>query len=260
MSALVEVQSLIAKYTDITSDIIRDLDSNEYPRIHPISLRYLFIKRFHYNSLAVKELISNYTKDRNFKLPLFIVLRTCISDFLYLKYIDRIIRDSESEETIEQEIISLLADNIKYLQSDLDNLKKNNEISTERYNFSMVSIKQMYPEFYDSKSGLLIKNKTKKFADINKILSQDIRYSLESKAYDLYKLYSKFEHIGALTFDLGKNYDGYSEKEEDSIVMSVTWIVNGLDLLISGISESDDFKSKFKELEIFLGKLISIKN
>lgn len=260
MSILAEVQVLISKYTDITSDIIKDLDSNKYPRIHPISVRYLFIKRFHYNSLAVNELISNYTKDRNFKLPLFIVLRTCISDFLYLKYIDRIIRDSESEETCEQEITSLLADNIKYLQSDLDDLKKNNEISKEKYNLSLDAIKQMYPEFYDSKSGLLIKNKTKKFTEINKILNQDVRYELESKAYDLYKLYSKFEHIGALTFDLGKNYDDYSKTEENSIVMSVTWIVKGLDLLISGITERHDFKSRFKELEVFLEKLISIKN
>lgn len=257
MSALVEVQSLIAKYTDITSDIIKDLDSNEFPRIHPISVRYLFIKRFHYNSLAINELISNYTKDKNFKLPLFIVLRTCISDYLYLKYIGKIISDNANNiEAIEFEIKQLLVDNLKHLHKELDYLKDNKEISTEKYNLSLVSIKQMYPEFYDSKSGLPIKNNAKTFTEIYKILRQDVRYSLESKAFDLYKLYSKFEHIGALTFDLGKNYDDYSETEENSIVMSITWIVDGLELLISEIAPNIVFIDRLKES---LDNLITMK-
>lgn len=260
MSALVEIQSLIAKYTDITSDIIKNLDSNEYPRIHPISVRYLFIKRFHYNSLAINGLISNYFKDKNFKLPLFLVLRTCVSDYLYLLYIDRIVRENISEEAIELEIKFLLSDNIKYLQKDLDDLKKNNEISSEKYKVTMLSIKQMYPEFFDSKSVEPIKSNSKNFSAIAKELKQDDRYSLKSKAYDLYKLYSKFEHIGALTFDLEKNYDGYAEVEVNSIVMSVCWIVDGLDLLISGMTENQDYLRRFKKLEIVLEKLLSIKD
>lgn len=260
MTALVEIQSLITKYTDITSDIIKDLDSIEYPRIHPISVGYLFIKRFHYNSLAVNELISNYTKDRNFKLPLFIVLRTCISDFLYLNYVNRIIRDSGSDENIEQEIKYLLADNLEHRLKELNDLKKNKEISPEKFDLYLSSMKQIFPEFFDGKTGELMNTKTKGFKEINRILKQDKQYSLESKAYDQYILFSKFEHIGALTFDLDKNYDYYVEIEVNSIVMTIVWIVKGLKSLIPGITKSDRYISRLKGLDIYLEKLIELKN
>lgn len=259
MTKLEIVQNIILKYTDITSDIICDLDSIEYPRIHPISIRYLFIKRFHYNSLAISSLIQNYIVDRNFKLPLFLVLRTCVSDFLYLKYVDKIIKDADCDENIEQEIKNLLADNLKYLLNDLEDYKKNHEITKEEYTLSQFGIKQMYPEFFDDRTGTLIKSKGKTFAQIKNAFSQDKRYSLESQAYGLYKLYSKFEHIGALTFDLGKNYVDFAEKEEDSIVMSIIWVVNGLELLITEISENQTYKNRLKDIDVLFEELKRLK-
>lgn len=248
MFVLTEVQVLISKYTGISAEIIKNLDSNEFPRVHPDSLNYLFIKRFHYNSLAINELIGNYIKDRNYKLPLFLVLRTCISDYLYFLYVDSIIRENSSDENREFEIKSVLVDNIRYLLRDLSDLKKNNEISDEKYKLSIHSIEQMYPEFFDLELRKPINCKNVNFSGIAKKLKKDSNYQDSSKAYDLYKFYSKFEHIGALTFDLSKNYDWYEKVEIHSIVMSITWIVHGLQLAISLVRPDIAFIEQLEEI------------
>ncbi|MBN2348032.1 MAG: hypothetical protein JXJ22_04295 [Bacteroidales bacterium] len=132
MNKLKILKKLIQSYTTITSDIIGYYDKIDLPIINPVNVRLLFIKRFHFNSISVLKLIDDYYTDQNFKLPLFIILRSCISDFLTLKYIDKIIKDNaDSQDIIENKIKGYLVDNIKYLIKELDYLCQNSIDSNE---------------------------------------------------------------------------------------------------------------------------------
>jgi hypothetical protein len=260
MKELKEIQKIILGYTDITKDILLHFQSAVLPRLHPVSVRLLFLKRFHYNSLTIYHLLEKYLLDRSFKLPLYLVLRACVSDFLILKYFDKIIRDNQtSQNIIEDSIKSYLVENLQYLHKELIRLKNSGAISNDEYNKNWSIVQKKYPEFIDKNSGKLIKSKSEKISAIAKILKADPNYYYDSKAYELYDQFSKFEHIGALTFDIEKNDKTYSVIERNSIIMSVTHILFGLENLIINLPENEDFVNRFKKLNKNLDSLASFK-
>lgn len=252
--------ALINAYTAITRDILLQFDNINLPRLNPTNVRLLFIKRFHYNSLAILRLIDDYKNDQSFKLPLFIILRSCISDFLSLKYIDKIIKDNkESQDLIEQTIKGYLVDNIKFLKREIDYLLQDGELSIDKADADWKNIQTLYSEFFDTDTGELISSEYKQPSQIKRFLKDDERYLLDSKAYDLYNLFSKFEHLGALSFDLQKDREEYTDFEQKSIIMAISWIFFGLELLIVNLPENNNYVEKWKNLEPILKKLIGKK-
>jgi hypothetical protein len=244
MEELKIILRIISDYTCITGKIISEYDGIQLPRVHPVSLRLLFLKRLHYNSLVIHYLLGKYFEDRSYKSTLYIILRVCISDFLNLKYFDKIIKDNQSsQQIIEDNIKGYLVDSLYYLSKDFDKAE-------------LEALKTLYPEFFDSETGGLIESNQKSISKIAAILQSDNYYLDDYKAYVLYDQFSKYEHISALTIDFEKNHPNFIVNERNSIVMSIIYILYGLENLLVNLPNNDVYLNDFKKVTCHLDKLI----
>ncbi|MBN2348031.1 MAG: hypothetical protein JXJ22_04290 [Bacteroidales bacterium] len=94
---------------------------------------------------------------------------------------------------------------------------------------------------------------------IAKILASDPRYIIDSIAYDLYNVFSKFEHFGALAFDFQKDLVDFKNIEQNSLIRSISYVFYGLDNLILNLPDNTEFIDRFKKIEPIIKELIENK-
>lgn len=247
---------LIDKYTELIKPLIDKNNNLDRKKDFELFINIAFLERFYYNLVAVNTLLELFKIDHNFKLPLGLLLRTGISDFLTFFYFKLIIKENyPNVESINNGIKKFLAVNIKYLMKEIEFYLSKEWITSPQRDDELQRIKRLYDDFFDSSTGELIKPEDKKISEITKLLEEQHDFKLMASAYEIYKIYSKYEHVGALTYDLQKIHLKNIDFDIAGIIASVVYIFLGVESIVESMSEYEDLKVYFEELNKDLSKL-----
>jgi len=143
--------------------------------------------------------VLNLDGKRHYGLSAGLSLRTCMLDVLNLYYVMDV---HEDQEEAELRINSIMADHLKYTLSELKPVEKDDVV-------------KRWPELFDEDQKLKNFQRLGTKTFINGISTFNTLIQETKEAHHLYKIFSKYEHNGAFTFDLLHN--PYSEKGNDVV-------------------------------------------
>lgn len=211
----------VEKIKEITDDLcklvsqsvngILEKNFSEDPRNY---LNTLFLKRYYYSLKTISQIFDRYKEDKFFHFPICLILRTNLLDFLIQCRI--LILMGENPNNLHG-LKSLLADHFSNLRKDKN---KFNEIESK--------LKELFPEFINEKSGNLVDGELSAYK-IYSFIKDDPQFKEDSLAYDIYDVFSKIEHFGAISFIL---------QDEDNDEMLFDRIVEAIKHVRFGIENS----------------------
>lgn len=249
MEKIVNLIKLVEKYTQLVKTLIdthKDVDREKDLKLY---VRIIFLERFYYNSLAIKNILELYKNDKNFKFPLGLLLRTGLSDFLTFFYFVLIVKENfPNVQFIELEIKKFLSGNIQFLQKEIELNLSQAKITKKQHDEVMHNIQKIYSDFFDPITGELIVGKQINFSDIKKKLEKNHDLKWAALAYKAYDVFSKYEHVGALTNDLQKNHLKNNDFDMNGIIISTIFIYKGVEAIVKSMPEYIDLRKTFDEL------------
>ncbi len=192
----------IRKYTELIAIVI-----SSFPRVDRKTdllgfCNYVFLQRFYFNSIGIRALLPLLKKDLYYKIPIGIILRTCISDVLIYYYFVYMARTNPDEGEFNTEFKGYLADNLHYLEKHLNEEKSLGKINTEQYSNLRKTFLDTYKDFLQPNSETLLPKKHIDFKKITNYLKSKPELAWTANAYEFYDYLSKYEHFGVLTFDV----------------------------------------------------------
>ena len=206
-----ELSSFILEFTtNYSSQIIHNiLDADQYVT-EPKRFFYTLIHKTNCSLSAANIFVRNFDSKRNLHAPLFILIRSILSDIILAEYVIVMTKhdDIKQKEIIERIYFDHIENVLKTCEKTLPQLHK---WSPEEKQLHIGSIKKG-SRFFDSDGKAKIKAlPTNPSQLIRKIFTNKLNIKsseLLKIAYDQYELFSKFEHFGELSFDLThKGYD-----------------------------------------------------
>lgn len=200
----------------------------------------LLMERLVYNSIGVKCLLQEFKKDSNphIEYSIGLLLRNCASDIITLCYINHLGGDKKlSKELIDVEMKNLLGSEIAFSMKDIDGtkLKDLEKKLVERYPyfFSMDNNKLVFLFEYKEFKTTYMANQSKK------LIEQHFK-----GIKNIWLNYSKYEHLGGLTYDLLRLDFRY---HLDNIILMIHYIINALEIIIYNQDHQDFKKTEFQE-------------
>jgi hypothetical protein len=240
---------LIDKYTGLIKQLIDKNKSLDRKKDLELFVKIIFLERFYYNSGAIKALLELFKNDHNYKFPLGLLLRTGLSDFLTYSYFLLIVKENYPDiDLINNEIKQFLAGNIHSLKREIDWNLSNKKITNQQRDEAWQNIKRLYDDYFDPLSGKLINDKNIRISDIKKKLEKHQDLEWAAFAYERYAVFSKYEHVGALTYDLQKVHLQNVNFDINGIIMSTIHIYWGVEAIVKSMNEYQDLKVIFDEL------------
>jgi len=163
-------------------------------------LKLLIVERLYFNIYGVKELLKSYLSNSKIIIPISIIMRVMVLDLLLYYYITKIVRDLKDDNRIHNKVVSILADQLRYIISDLNSKKSMTHITQEEYDSELDKLRSLYPKYFNA-DGDLINYEVIPASKIYKVLSSDAKYEDRIKFYNYYNFFSRIEHIGVVTQD-----------------------------------------------------------
>jgi hypothetical protein len=249
VSKIDKLIKIIEKYTSLIKPLINKSEVIDRHGNLELFIKAIFLERFYYISKAIELLLGLYKVDLNYKLPLGVILRTGLSDFMTFFYIILIIEEQYPDvDSIDMEIKKFLAGNIQYLKNEIEWNLQEKEISPKQYEEAWGNIRKLYFDFFEQDTGKIIEHKNISISKIKKKLGSNVKFKWASDAYNAYEIFSKYEHIGALTYDLQKVHLKSVDFDTNGIIGSTTYIYWGVEAIVKTLPEYTELKKSFTEI------------
>ena len=240
---------LIDKYTELIKPLIDKNKRINRKKDLELFVKVAFLERFYYNSCAIKALLELFKNDHNYKFPLGLLLRTGLSDFLTYFYFLLIVKENyPNVDSINNEIKQFLVGNIHSFKREIDWSLSNKKITNQQRDEAWQNIKRLYDDFFDPLTGKLIDDKNIGIAAIKKKLEKHQDMEWAAFAYEGYAIFSKYEHVGALTYDLQKFHLLNVDFDINGIIMSTIHIYWGVEAIVKTMNEYQNLKVTFDKL------------
>jgi hypothetical protein len=227
-----ELSSLILTFTtEYRNQVVNKILEKDAYIKEPERFFYTLIHKTACSFEAANIFIRNFDSKRDYHPSLFIILRAILSDILVAEYITHC---SESDEHSSELINGIYFDHVENIirtcNTTLRHIYQWNENETElninelKANSKFYSLdgKATSKKVSTSLNSLIVKiwqsDKNKKHLIYHR------------RIYDLYGIYSKFEHLGELSFHL--THRGYDDTKKDTLYFdlydSIIFIVEAL--------------------------------
>jgi hypothetical protein len=190
------------KFNEMEEIVIKDFPIYDPNKDLLGFLNSFFIARFYYFSKSILLLLPSLKNDFYFKVPIGILLRTGVSDILTYYYFKYLAETCKNEIAFNDELKGYLVGNLHFIKNQYLWQKKRHQISEAKYKDLLSNLYWKYGEFIDPITSEFIPNKNINFGEIAAKLRSYERLAWVSEAFDFYDILSKYEHIGAFTFDL----------------------------------------------------------
>lgn len=209
-------------------------------------INYLFLIRFGYNFKAISKLLQFLNESSYFKIPIFLILRTCVSDLLTLYYFIYISGKDDNDSKIKSKIYGFLVDHLYRADKELIGMLEKSEITDKEYNNYKQYLNQNFHDFFNDK-GKLISREFVSFQNIYDQLKVNPKLSWISKAYEYYKYMSKFEHVGAFTNEMQEFHKLYYWYDRNGILITYSLLNDGLYYIVKSL-KNEELNEMLKKL------------
>ena len=194
---------LLELVTYSTRDLIIPLMDPNKVSTEPNKFFYSLLLKFNNALESLNILLLNIRGKPQFSDSICILLRTLLSDVITLEYIIR--NDDISENTLIKEIDNVYFDHIKYMYKNMHLFGKLNRSTDREVSKQQRAIINEFPRFF-RKDGSFSKeydglpSMSKMIQKINEDAPNSIYKQFAIKAFHYYDIFSKYEHLGAMTF------------------------------------------------------------
>jgi len=225
--------SFLKTLLEFTDKVINSLEgkeiNHEYQRV-----LFRFIQRFHLNFTTIKSIWKEYLKNSKFKYPIYLLLRSLISDYLLMLYLIEELKFEEKTLDPEQtefhnryaEISSAF---FEKMDKEMSKWIRDGIITAEQRNEYLKIEKEDYPNHFEKGE----KNKVKKFGNlvpgeiVKRLKKGD--FNKCTGIYIFYFYFSQFEH-----FTIKTEAFLYNDRDEEFKMLkgAVDYLIGGLFLNI----------------------------
>ena len=227
-----ELSSLILEFTHNyrTTFVNRIMNSDEYIN-EPERFFYVIIHKTACSLEASNIFIRNFDSRRDYHIPLFIILRTILSDILTAEHITHCaITEKDCNELIEEIYFDHVDNIIKTCNTSYRHIYQWNENETKKQIGEIKNNSRFYDSNGIAKRKSKSKSLTKIIVDIFSSVKDKKSVSHHARAFDLYGIYSKIEHLGELSFHL--IHRGYDDNKQRALWFdlydSIVFIIGAL--------------------------------
>lgn len=246
----------IEKYCQIIKPLLDKYENSISFQGLRLFINISFLKRFYYNFLTIKNLLGLYKDDHNYKFPLGILLRTGLSDFLTYFYFILLEKQSNiNSEQFRKECLKFLSGQLYYAKKEIELNLSQGKINSTHYHLLLENLYNIFPDFIDSTTGELIENKYMTISQIRKELEKDDELKYAAEAYKAYDIFSKYEHVGALTFGLDDSQITKIDFDISGIISSTIFMAWGIETIIMTFPEYNNLKASLNLIIKDLRKL-----
>ena len=196
MNKLEKFTSVIVEYTAFINKVLTRTEQINEPHkfIHTVSFKTN-------NSLYTANfLLSNFLKEPYFTDSIFLILRTIMSDVITYYYI---LCKSDNDNIYVENINNLYFQHIKYALSSLKIFKEGYHDGESKIEAMKDEIKINNKNYFDEEGNSLFVDEIKGINGmVKEIANNKYLNPFAIKAYGLYEIFSKYEHLGELTYEL----------------------------------------------------------
>lgn len=228
------------------------IKSESYTK-EPEKFFYLVIHKTVCSLEGANIFIRNFDSRRDLHVPLFLIIRTILSDLLTAEHITHC---SESDEHCEELIEEIYFDHINNVlnscQKSFRQIYQWNDEETKKY----IALLKSQSRFFDSEGNTSKKPKSKSLAklivDIYASKKDKESLILHRRIFDLYGMFSKFEHLGELSSHLfHRSFDNDNQKSlwldlHDSLIFIIAALMSYKNMW-EGIEYDEKY---FEELQL----------
>ena len=192
-------------FTDVVMKIIELDDYLDEPKRFFYTLVHKTITNLEASNLFIR----NFEIKSTYNSSLFVLLRASISDIILAEYV---LKTGNSDKVSTDLISRIYFDHIENSINSINSIKKN---ARKAYNWTEKETQEKIDEIKESKKQYFDENgipklkslRTSPYSLTNQVFSEasdplSSKHDLFRRAFDLYSLFSKFEHFGDFTFHL----------------------------------------------------------
>lgn len=223
------ISSLILKFTTLYHESVLNkiVDQNEYLS-EPKKFIYTICRKTKDVLEALNIFIRNYESHNQYQTSTLILLRSIISDIIVAEYVIIMGKNDVEREEI---ISSIYLDHIDKTYQSIDKIYKKinswEQAEVEKVKTEFINSK---PDFFTVEGKLKGKPlKTSPEKLLNRLFSEkkkDKDYEMLKLAFHYYDIFSKYEHLGELSFFLvHRVYDKSTEENRWNDIFESLWVI-----------------------------------
>lgn len=251
--------NLLIEFLQIFKELEKSL-IDEFPQYDPnINLigftHSIFIKRSYYFSRSILHLFPFLKKDLYFKIPIGVILRTSTSDVLTFYYFMYLAKTCKDESTFTKELKCFLAENLHFIKEQYKIQKNKKEITEKYYNKVIGRLYWKYEKFIDPDTSDFFSGSKMNFGKISSALKSHPEMAWTGESFQFYDILSKYEHIGAFTFDLQEVHTINPDFDINSYSLCITYIYEMVISILKMYGLDERHKRKIAKLRMILESL-----
>lgn len=212
------------QYNTLVIDDI--LESQKYVE-EPDRFYYTIVHKVNATLEGCVLFIANFNRKYSYRIGLYVLLRSMIADLITAEFIKRTPQSKEEREGLIQQIN---ADHFYHTYKQIDReYAQLNRATHEEIHETKQQLRDRYPHYFAEDGELKPKKNLSFKLMINKLqsvaLSETDRRTIK-RLYSYYDHYSKFEHLGDLSFFLTHEiYNPKSLQQEYEKVSECIWLI-----------------------------------
>lgn len=242
-----KLRELFTDFVSLTKEILTEFNSEVNPEFHRKIYQNL-LQRLYIGICAIETLMVPFERNKYYKYPIAIQMRTCILDSITIAYLALFI-DKKNQNKFKEQVTRLNHPIARELNEEIEEMIKNGN-SKYKEHFKLASFH--FPDNFTNGQKI----KLKKIAEIKpgKMAKELKGTPLDwyAEIYGLYRHYSKYEHYGTVSKTL-LEFD--TEYEFDKLTFSSYYIFQAAYMAMQ-FMEVD--KSKIEKMKLIRDKIIEV--
>jgi hypothetical protein len=241
------LQELFSEFISLARDTLTDFNNQSNPDFYKIVYQNL-LQRLYLGISATDILFDEFRKNKYFKYPIAIQMRTCILDSITIAYLALFI-DKQDGTKFREQVCKLNHPVAREINDEIIEMIKNGD---SKYDEHFKLALSYFPDSFTNEGGIKLKKiKELKPSDMVKSLKgTPFEYYID--IYKLYKHYSKYEHYSSISKNLIE-FD--AEYEFDNFTLSTYFIFQAAYMTMQ-FMEID--KDKIEKMKFIRDRIIEV--
>jgi hypothetical protein len=237
-----KLREIFNEFVALTKEVLTEFNYQKKPDYHQVVYQNL-LQRLYIGVSAIDTLFDTFNKNKYFKYPIAIQMRTCILDCITIAYLTLFIEDRNE---FREQVVKLNHPVAREINDQIQELIKKDKSDYKKH-FELAALH--FPENFTNANKIKLKKikELKPGCMANALNGTPLEFYIE--AYKLYKHYSKYEHFGTFSKTL---LELNSEIDFDKFTFSTYFILQASLLSMKNINVET---TKLREMQNIIDKI-----
>lgn len=235
-----KLRELFSEFMTLAKEVLTEYNYHKNPDYYQIVYQNL-LQRIYIGVSAIDTLFDKFNRNKYFKYPIAIQMRTCILDSITIAYLALFI-DKKNQNKFREQVIRLNHPVARELNDEIEEMIKKDKSEYKKH-FELAAFH--FPDNFTNGQKIKLKKiqELKPGGMANALKGTPFEWYQE--VYKLYKHYSKYEHYGTVSKKL-LEFD--AEFEFDKLTLSTSYILHAANITMQFMEVDTERIEKMKNL------------